>query len=140
MAGKHTWATMSINLRDDAGGNISKAVGAQLQKQLDFMEQSSAASASDYKFVLLLDILDGGNGAATPVVLEQWQLLGCFLESVNYNTVNYGTNEEVRIALTVQYDNAIQTEPFGIEGSGVGSLVNQPRGGEGQATSSATAP
>lgn len=135
MAGKHTWNTMSINIRDDAGGNISKLVGAQLQKQLDFMEQASAASAADYKFELLLDILDGGNGTNAPVVLEQWQLYGCYLESVNYNTVNYGTSEDIKIALTVQYDNAIQMEPFGTE-SGVGQAAGTfPRGGDGTATS-----
>lgn len=134
MAGKHTWQTMSINIRDDAGGNISRLVGAQLQKQLDFMEQASAASASDYKFELLLDILDGGNGVNAPTVLEQWQLYGCYLESVNYNTVNYGTSEDIKIALTVQYDNAVQTAPYGLE-SGVGQAAGTfPRGGDGTAT------
>jgi hypothetical protein len=134
MAGKHTWNTMSINIRDDAGGNVSRLVGAQLQKQLDFMEQASASAASDYKFELLLDILDGGNGTNTPIVLEQWQLYGCYLESVNYNTVNYGTSEDIKIALTVQYDNALQTQPYGLE-SGVGQNAGQfPR-----ATSAGTA-
>lgn len=108
LAGKHTWNTMTINLRDDAQGNISKLVGQQLQKQLNFAEQASAATGGDYKFMLKLDMLDGGNGAVTPVVLEQWDLQGCYLESVNYNAVNYGTSEVVTIALTVQYDNAIQ--------------------------------
>jgi hypothetical protein len=125
---------MSINIRDDAGGNVSRLVGAQLQKQLDFMEQASASAASDYKFELLLDILDGGNGTNTPIVLEQWQLYGCYLESVNYNTVNYGTSEDIKIALTVQYDNALQTQPYGLE-SGVGQNAGQfPR-----ATSAGTA-
>lgn len=108
MAGKHTWNTMSINLRDDASGAISRLVSQQLQKQLNFAEQASAASGADYKFMLKLDMLDGGNGVVEPVVLEQWDLQGCYLESVNYNTVNYGTSEVVTLALTVQYDNAMQ--------------------------------
>jgi hypothetical protein len=99
---------MSINIRDDATGQIATLVGSQLQKQLNFAEQASAATGGDYKFTLKLEMLDGGNGAITPVVLEQWDLEGCYLESVNYNTVNYGTSEVVTIALTVQYDNAIQ--------------------------------
>lgn len=110
MAGKHTWNTMSINLRDDASGAVTRLVGSQLQKQLDFAEQSSAASAQDYKFRLKLDMLDGANGVAI-VPLETWDLEGCYVESVNYNTVNYGTSEVVTIALTVQYDNAIQLAP-----------------------------
>jgi hypothetical protein len=109
LAGKHTWNTMSINIRDDATGQIATLVGSQLQKQLNFAEQASAATGGDYKFTLKLEMLDGGNGAITPVVLEQWDLEGCYLESVNYNTVNYGTSEVVTIALTVQYDNAYQT-------------------------------
>ena len=35
MAGKHTWNTMSINLRDDSSGLVSRIVGSQLQKQLE---------------------------------------------------------------------------------------------------------
>lgn len=120
MAGKYTWATMSVNIRDDASGFVSKAVGEQLQKQLDFYEQASAASASDYKFTMGIDMLDGANGQNDPVVLERWELYGCYLESVNYNNINYGTSEDVKIALTIQFDNAIQTDPNGYEGTGVG--------------------
>jgi hypothetical protein len=108
LAGKHTWQTMSINVRDNASGEISRLVGQQLTKQLDFAEQASAAQANDYKFQLDLEMLDGGNGQFEPVVIEKWELGGCFLESVNYNTVNYANSEVVTIALTVSYDNAIQ--------------------------------
>lgn len=138
MAGKHTWQPLNINIRDDAAGNVSRAVGEQLQKQLDFMEQASAASASDYKFSTYIDILDGGNGLNEPVILERWELYGCYVESVNYNTLNYGTSEDVKIALTLQFDNAIQSEPYGLE-SGVGAFAGSfPRGGDGTATSVGT--
>lgn len=122
MAGKHTWNPMNINLRDDARGDVTRAIGEQVQKQLDFIEQASAASASDYKFTMYLDMLDGGNGASQPVILERWELYGCYVESVNYNNVSYGTSEDVKIALTVQYDNAIQSEPNGLE-SGIGAAA-----------------
>ena len=72
LAGKHTWAPMSVNIRDDAAGGVSKSVGAQLQKQLDFVEQASAASGQDYKFQTNIEILDGGNGTLVPTVLETW--------------------------------------------------------------------
>ena len=48
LAGKAKWQTLSINVRDDAQGNVSKLVGAQLQKQMDFVEQASAATGQDY--------------------------------------------------------------------------------------------
>lgn len=126
MAGKPTWATLSCNIRDDSSGLVSKSVGEQLQKQMDFFEQASAASASDYKFTMRIDMLDGANGQNEPVILEQWELYGCFLEGVNYNAMNYGTSEDVKIALTIQFDNAIQTDPAGYEGTGVG--INPGRG------------
>lgn len=121
LAGKHSWQTLSVNIRDDASGSVSKAVGQQLQKQLDFVEQASAATGQDYKFQTNIQILDGGNGTAAPLVLETWELYGCFLQTANYNTLNYGTNEAVTISLTLRYDNAIQA-PLG---SGVGTRVNR---------------
>ena len=70
LAGKHSWGDVTVNMRDDAGGNVAKLVGEQLQKQFDFMEQASAASGIDYKFITRCEILDGGNGASAPTVLE----------------------------------------------------------------------
>ena len=122
LAGKPSWETITIMLRDDAGGNVSKLVGEQIQKQFDFQEQSSAASGIDYKFQLLLEILDGGNGANTPVTLESWQLYGCFLTQVDYGEMNYATNEQATIGLTVRFDNAIQTDGTG-NPNGVGAAV-----------------
>ena len=40
MAGKHAWQPVSIVVRDDVGGNVTKLIGEQLQRQLDFMEQA----------------------------------------------------------------------------------------------------
>ena len=124
LAGKATWETITINLRDDAGGQVQRLVGEQLQKQMDFMEQASASSGIDYKFVTKCEILDGGNGVSVPTVLETWEMYGCFLTSANYGDLNYGTSEAVTIALTMRYDNALQT-PLG---SGVGTPVGRTRG------------
>jgi hypothetical protein len=124
LAGKASWETITINLRDDAGGQVQRLVGEQLQKQMDFMEQASASSGIDYKFVTKCEILDGGNGLSTPTVLETWEMYGCFLTSANYGDLNYGTSEPVTIALTMRYDNALQT-PLG---TGVGTPVGRTRG------------
>jgi hypothetical protein len=124
LAGKATWQTLAINIRDDASNSVSKLVGQQLQKQMDFVEQASAASGQDYKFQTNIEILDGGNGTNAPIVLETWELYGCFLQSANYNTLNYATNEAVTIALTLRYDNAIQS-PIG---SGVGATIGRTAG------------
>ena len=122
MAGKHSWANTTVNVRDDALGTVSRLVGEQLQKQFDFFEQSSAAAGIDYKFTLRCEMLDGGNGVDTVSVLETWELYGCYLQMVNYNDLNYATSEPVTISMTISFDNALQT-PLG---NGVGS-PNVPR-------------
>jgi hypothetical protein len=125
LAGRHEWQPLTVNIRDDAGGQVSKLVGQQLQKQLDFVEQASAATGQDYKFQTNIEILDGGNGTAVPAVLETWECYGCFIQQANYNTLNYGTNDVVTISLTLRYDNAIQS-PLS---SGVGTSVGRALSG-----------
>ena len=119
LAGKHTWEMLTVNLRDDASGEVARLVGEQLQKQLDFNEMASAASGIDYKFLTKCEILDGGNGASQPTVLETWEIYGCYLNQVNYNDLNYGSSEAVTMTLQIRFDNAVQTP----NGSGVGSTV-----------------
>jgi hypothetical protein len=125
LAGRYQWNPITCNIRDDASGSVSKAIGQQIQKQLDFVEQSSAATGQDYKFQTNIEVLDGGNGANAPTVLETWELYGCFVQQANYNNLNYGTNEPAQIALTIRYDNAIQA-PLA---SGVGASVGRVLGG-----------
>jgi hypothetical protein len=124
LAGKHSWDDLTCQIRDDAGGNVSKLIGQQLQKQLDFMEQASASSGIDYKFLTRFEVLDGGNGAYEPVALETWEIYGCYLKSVNYNNMDYAASEAATIALTIAFDNAVQT-PIG---QGVGSIVGRTLG------------
>ena len=124
MAGKHAWQPVSIVVRDDVGGNVTKLIGEQLQRQLDFMEQASASAGTSYKFVTRMEVLDGGNGATDVQVLETWELYGCYLESVNYNEMNYGTNDAMTITMSIKYDNAIQKP----QGSGIGATITRTLG------------
>lgn len=122
--GKPEWQETTINLRDDAGGNVARLVGEQIQKQFDFAEQSSAASGIDYKFLLRYELLDGGNGANTPNILETWELYGCQLSNVDYGDMAYSSSDPVQIALTIRFDNAVQIP----SGSGVGTFVGRTLG------------
>jgi len=124
LAGKHSWEPITINLREDVNNNVQKLVGEQLQKQFDFYEQSSAASGIDYKFTTRIEILDGGNGANVPQVLETFELYGCYVENANYNQLSYSANEPVTVTLAVRYDNAIQSP----QGTGIGSTVGRSLG------------
>ena len=123
LAGKHAWDPITLNLREDVNNNVQKLVGEQLQKQFDFFEQSGAASGIDYKFVTRIEILDGGNGANTPNVLDTFELYGCFIQNANYNSLAYSANEPVTVSLSIRYDNAIQSQGGGI-GTAVGRTIN----------------
>ena len=120
IAGKYTWENVTCQVRDDAGGNISRLVGEQIQKQLDFMEMSSAPAGIDYKFMTTFQVLDGGNGANAPIPLETWELYGCYLQNVNYNNADYGSNEPMTVSMTIRFDNAQQTETTTKQGTATG--------------------
>jgi hypothetical protein len=130
LAGKHTWEPITITIREDMESRVQKMVGEQLQKQFDFYEQSSAISGGVYKFSTIIEILDGGNGnnmSATDTgnVLDQYRLVGCYLENVAYNQLAYSTSDQVNITLTIRYDNAIQYGPGAATVTGIGSNIGR---------------
>jgi hypothetical protein len=118
LQGKPEWQETTVNLRDDSSGIVTTLVGQQVQKQFDFLEQASAPAGIDYKFQLLYEILDGGNGATTVNVLEAWELDGCFLSQVDWGDMAYNSNDPAQIQLNIKFDNAVQTV-----GGGVGTTV-----------------
>jgi hypothetical protein len=69
-------------------------------------------------------MLDGGNGANAPNVLETWEIYGCLVSAVNYGEMNYTSNDPVKIQLTIKYDNAIQTQGV----AGVGAAIGRTLG------------
>lgn len=125
LAGKYSWENATCQIRDDAAGTVSRLVGEQLQKQLDFMEQSSAAAGINYKFLTVFEVLDGGNGTAAPIALETWELYGCYLQGVNYNNADYGVSEAMTLTLTIRFDNANQVQNIGGSATGVGVNVGR---------------
>jgi len=129
IAGKHKWEDVTCKIRDDASGTASTLVAGQLQKQLDFQEQSSSSAGINYKFNVEFDVLDGGNGTNAPHVLEQWFLYGAYLSAVNYDSANYGSNEVMTISMTIRYDNAQQILGDGL---GVGTTPTSSVPGQGQ--------
>jgi hypothetical protein len=128
LAGKPSFETMTLTLRDDASGEVQKLVGQQIQKQYDFLEQASARSGIDYKFTTRIEVLDGGNANLEPRVLETISCYGCIVMNADYGDLNYGTNEAATVALTIRFDNmeqwgAEKTAPS-IEG-GIGAAVGR---------------
>lgn len=101
---KPTWQTVEVVIQDDITSAVSRLVSAQLQRQHNFFAQTSATSASQFKFRTKIETLDGGNVG----VLEAWYLEGCYLQNVTYDTFDYSSSEPVQITLTLRYDNATQ--------------------------------
>ena len=130
LAGRHTWADVSLVVRDENTGGVSKVIGEQIQKQLDFFEQASASTGANYKFITRIEMLDGGNGAYAPTTLETWEMYGCYLAGADYGNMAYGENAAAEITLTIKYDNALQLAGPGgsAAASGVGTTSDQARG------------
>jgi hypothetical protein len=123
-AGKPTWAELPLVLRDDVTGAVSKLVGEQIQKQFDFFEQASASSGSDYKFLTKIELLDGGNGAVEPGILETFELYGCYLTKATYQGGDYSSSDPMDITLNIKYDNAIQVNSAGTP-VGIGAAIGR---------------
>jgi hypothetical protein len=114
LAGKHSFDDIKLVVRDDMTNIVTNKVGQQMQKQFDFFEQASAASGLDYKFTTIIEILDGGNGAYQPIVLESFEVQGCWLKNVTYSSGDYSkSTEAMTIEMTICYDNAVQTDEAG---------------------------
>lgn len=101
-AGKHTWEPINLVVRDDITNSVSRLIGHQLQKQLNHFEQTGFTSGVNYKFVMLIETMDGGNDG----VVETWTLEGCFLENVDYSELAYDDSSFQTISMSIRYDNA----------------------------------
>lgn len=101
---KPTWSNLEIKVRDDVNNSVSTLVGAQLQKQMNHFDQTSALAGINFKFTTIIEVLDGGNTG----VLENWYLEGCYLQTAAYDGHDYTSSDPVAITLTIRFDNATQ--------------------------------
>jgi len=110
-AGKAEWEKVEVTLRDDVTNSASRLVGAQVQRQMNFFEQTVPMAAGDYKFQMSVETLDGGGTAVDDaIVLERWNFEGCLLNSVNYQSFDYATADAMTITLSVRFDNVTQDD------------------------------
>jgi hypothetical protein len=106
LAGKHTWDPVTLTVRDDINNSVTKQIAQQLQKQLNQGLQSAPTAGRDYKFGMVIEQLDGGNGTNGPTVLETWSMNGCFIQNANYGENNYATSDVMQITLQIRFDAA----------------------------------
>lgn len=107
VGGKHAWETIELTCRDNLDNSIVSACGAQVQKQVNHYEQTSAIAGADYKFRMEIQSLDGTHGAP----LELWNLEGCWLTNVAYGEADYTQVADLQtVVMTVRFDNATQLD------------------------------
>lgn len=106
VAGKHVWEPITLVVRDDITNAVSRLVGYQLQKQHNHFEQTAPAAGINYKFTTFIETMDGGND----VVQEQWVLEGCWIQNVDYDSLDYSASEVQQITMTIRFDNATLSE------------------------------
>lgn len=102
--GKHTFDPIEVTLRDDLINSVVSSVGAQVQKQMNHFEQTSAVAGINYKFSMEIHSLDGTDNEQ----LESWVLEGCWLQAAAYGDGDYASGDPNMITLTIRFDNATQ--------------------------------
>ena len=128
--GKHTFDPIEITLRDDLINSVVSSVGAQVQKQMNHFEQTSAVAGINYKFAMEIHSLDGTDNEQ----LESWVLDGCWLQAAAYGDGDYASGDPNIITLTIRFDNATQVAgPNTNDGTTVGGNpypdIASPTGG-----------
>ena len=100
--GKHSFEAIELKVRDDITNAVISAVGAQVQKQMNHFEQTSAVAGNNYKFAMQIHSLDGTRAEE----LEAWELDGCWLTNITYDEGDYASGEAQVVSMTIRYDNA----------------------------------
>jgi hypothetical protein len=103
VAGKHTWADVTLTLRDDVDSQVLRELNTQMNKQVDHANQSAPRAGAAYKFQTVVETLDGGN--PSPGVLDRYELAGCYISSISYGDMNYANSDQIPISVTIRYDN-----------------------------------
>jgi len=119
VAGKYEWEPLKLTLEDDVTGAVSTVLQQQLQAQQWIVGaqgqwMAAAGEASLYKFATYLETLDGNDQ-----VTERWAYEGCWITDINYDELDYASGEQVKISLTIRFDNANQTIGGYADGKGV---------------------
>lgn len=120
-AGKHSWDELNLTIEDDITGLASYAIQGQFETQqrllggdLPGQWLNSAATASEYKFGIILEQLDGNEG-----VTETWKIEGCFITNADYGENTYDSADALTISLRIRFDHARQD----LTGAGYGTAI-----------------
>lgn len=104
IAGKSNYDPISLTFEDDVKGEAHKVVQEQIQKQKWLTGSEgpflgTAPEGSLYKFVTVIDLLDGHEQ-----VIDKWTLEGCWLASIQAGELDYAANEQLVVTLSIRFD------------------------------------
>lgn len=130
--GKYTWSAIELAFRDSVGNMSLKALYNQMRKEFNYYSQESRTTASQYKFEMWIQTLDGSNSENTTNLyqgtLSTWICQGCFIADSNFGEWDYSSSEAQVITMSVQPDGCVlldqEGQPLGDEVSGNGTPEN----------------
>jgi hypothetical protein len=101
VAGKAKFSTMSVTLYDPIAPSGAQQVMEWIRAHNETVS-GRAGYADFYKRDIQLKMLD-----PVGTVVELWDIKGAQITSAQFNDLDYGTEDAVEIALTLQMDNCI---------------------------------
>jgi hypothetical protein len=101
LAKKFTFGTIGITLHDPIAPSGAQQVMEWLRTHQE-MVSGRAGYADFYKRDCQLKMLD-----PVGTVVELWDFKGAFITTANYNSVDYGSDEVMKIDLTLRFDNCV---------------------------------
>lgn len=122
--GKYTWSTIDVSFRDAIGNMAMKALQNQLRKEFNYYSQESRTSASQYKFEMWIQALDGSNSSNLTNMFEgtehTWVCQGCLISNSNFGDWDYSSSDAQEITMTIQPDGCV---PLGPQGEALGDPI-----------------
>jgi hypothetical protein len=101
VAGRFKWNAISVKFRDPIGPSASQALMEWVRLCAESVT-GRMGYAAGYKKPVDLEMLD-----PTGVVVEKWILEGCFLTTVNFDSLGYNTDAIATITAQLQMDRCI---------------------------------
>jgi hypothetical protein len=101
VAGKAKFSTMSVTLYDPIAPSGAQQVMEWIRSHNETVS-GRAGYADFYKRDIQLKMLD-----PVGTVVELWDIKGAQITSAQFNDLDYGTEDAVEIALTLQMDNCV---------------------------------
>ena len=99
--GKATWETIEINMYDPVVPSAAQAAMEWIR-----LSHESVTGRDGYSDFYKKDVDFQVLGPVGDVV-EQWKLKGTWIQSANFNDLDFASSDPVEISLTLRYDYAI---------------------------------